>query len=173
MLEKIKGSINKGLLSASVNSSTFFEIEKIKGKAEKEKSEIKQLFSELGKQVYELWKADHFDPTVINSICERVQGKELTLDTYQKEIEHLEAERSRVLREANMQAEKSSASCPVCGATNTMGGKFCVHCGALLPDFSSNPKCGTKKICSCGATNSQSAKFCISCGKSLLEEEKE
>ena len=75
MLEKIKGSINKGLLSASVNSSTFFEIEKIKGKAEKEKSEIKQLFSELGKQVYELWKADHFDPTVINSICERVQGK--------------------------------------------------------------------------------------------------
>ena len=76
MLEKVKKGINKGLLSASVISSTYLEIGKIKGKMEKEKEEINQCFSELGNQIYELWKADSMDMSVIDNICKKIQSKE-------------------------------------------------------------------------------------------------
>lgn len=51
MLEKVKVGINKGILSASVNSDVYLEMEKVKGRLVKEKGEIEQALNEMEKQI--------------------------------------------------------------------------------------------------------------------------
>ncbi|WP_101876538.1 zinc ribbon domain-containing protein [Lachnoclostridium edouardi] len=170
MLEKVKKGINKGLLSASVISSTYLEIGKIKGKMEKEKEEINQCFSELGNQIYELWKADSMDMSVIDNICKKIQSKETAVETYVQEIVRLEEEKERVLKKENRLDTETYIRCQTCGGKNARDGKFCVQCGSALPNISQDEE-DNKKTCSCGAVCGSDAKFCTVCGKLLLEED--
>lgn len=49
--------------------------------------------------------------------------------------------------------------CPQCGYVNPPGAKFCINCGAPLPQEKTCPKCGFK--------NPPNAKFCMNCGSPL------
>lgn len=69
MLEKVKIGINKGILSASVNTGTYLEIEKIKGSVKTETAVIEESFNQLGKLIYNLWKTDNLDISEIDIPC--------------------------------------------------------------------------------------------------------
>lgn len=49
--------------------------------------------------------------------------------------------------------------CPRCGYVNPPGAKFCMNCGAPLPQEKICPRCGFK--------NPPNAKFCMNCGAQL------
>ena len=50
--------------------------------------------------------------------------------------------------------------CPSCGAETTAGDRFCILCGAPLP----------QSCAACGALNNASARFCGQCGLALAQE---
>ena len=55
--------------------------------------------------------------------------------------------------------QQQGVVCPRCGFVNPPGAKFCMNCGAQLPQEKICPKCGFK--------NPPTAKFCMNCGSPL------
>lgn len=167
MLDKVKNGINKGILSASVNTSTYLEIEKIKGSVKTETAAIEESFNQLGKLIYGLWKTDNLDISEIDIPCKEIQEKEGMIQMYQNRIAQLEIERDRALGKTS-NSSSPQRLCPVCGAQNVATGKFCIQCGAELTTPSGSERIVSKKTCSCGAICNIDAKFCTSCGKTFL-----
>ena len=118
MLEKVKAGINKSLVSANVNVSTFLEIEKVKAKIGKEKTGIQNSLNELGKHVFESWKMDSLDLSELIEKCQEIHLKEKLINDLQKEAEDIEAEKLRLLAKEKENASDSKIRCQRCRALN-------------------------------------------------------
>ncbi len=60
---------------------------------------------------------------------------------------------------SQLAAQQQGIVCPRCGTVNPPGAKFCMNCGAPLPQEKICPRCGFK--------NPPNAKFCMNCGAQL------
>ena len=168
VLKKVKAGINKGIISANVNVGTYLEIEKIKAKVSKELTGIQKSVNELGELVFEKWKQDSLDLTEVVTKCVEIQSKELLIESYNKEIKHLEEERDRILEKEKLSDSISTRICPACKASNYADSRFCVKCGTSLSVVTQQEDNADKtKLCSCGAVCNSTDKYCIACGKAL------
>ncbi|MCF2705353.1 zinc ribbon domain-containing protein [Enterocloster clostridioformis] len=167
MLERVKGEINKGILSASINTSTYLAIEKIKGNLKKEKVATEGAFNQLGKLIYELWKTGNLNISELDMPCEEIHEKETNIQMYQSKITQLELERDSILGKSNSNVPLQKL-CPVCRMQNVATGKFCIQCGTeFTTPLENEETVNEKKFCSCGAVCNIDAKFCTSCGKTF------
>ena len=72
-------------------------------------------------------------------------------------------------------ASPSGRTCPQCHATNPPEAKFCLQCGAALPEPEPAPPeavAPSTAVCpNCGAENEPGARFCMECGTQLASAE--
>ena len=66
----------------------------------------------------------------------------------------------------------NTAYCPNCNAELEPDARFCIMCGAAVPETAPEPVFGSSgtKFCSCGAENDMDSAFCIRCGRMFEEQ---
>lgn len=170
MLGKIKESIDRGLVSVSVKSGTYLEIEKLKAKVNHVQDEIRNLKMELGEKLYEQWKNGNVEAAFIDMTCKALQDKEEEIVQYQKQIDKITLEKEKILG-----GENRGEAVPVlsqgiqcsCGKVNVLGARFCKSCGKKLEE-GVNPRPQSVGACpKCGTALEEGARFCCECGTSI------
>lgn len=173
MFSRIKESIDKGIVSVSVKSSTYMETEKLKAKSGNVTEKMEGIIHELGAGVYSQWKAGTVDNGYIEQMCMRLKGLEDTVKEYQRQIEELEQEKEKILTgdmdDGYLAGQEGAVRC-VCGRWNPPGAKFCTGCGKALEREAEDKRSSVPAICSgCGRELEAGAKFCGGCGKAVSE----
>jgi len=127
LFNKLAGSLNKGVATASANSKALLEKSKIKSAISNLENERKQLVAILGQKVYASYKTTGeipIDDTLTNLCGEITKRLEL--------IEQQEAQMIKIDEEVSLivSGTKSAGSTTcVCGHTNNSDAKFCASCG--------------------------------------------
>lgn len=84
--------------------------------------------------------------------------------TVQPEPVVTDADIERAVRTLRQARSDGSQSCPSCGKPHQLGDRFCVRCGATLPQAAAvGPACP-----SCGTTVHEEDQFCAKCGHRLV-----
>lgn len=169
MFGKIKESIDKGIVSVSVKSSTYLEIEKLKTKAGNIAGKMDIAASEMGAAVYSQWKDGSVNMEYIETVCTHMKELEEEIAGYQAQIGQLEQEKAKILggdgTVARAAGRGNGITCE-CGCVNEQEARFCINCGKPLPK--PDEQGDTTRVCpSCGIDVEQEARFCCGCGKSL------
>lgn len=166
MLGRIKDSIDKGIVSMSVKSSTYLETEKLKTKVENTTGKIKAASMEMGAAVYEQWKVGAVKMDYIETMCGHMKEMENEIAGYQAQIDKLEQEKAKILGEE--ENSKAGGCICTCGYRSEPGANFCVHCGKPLPEPGKSSE--QKKCPVCGMDAESDARFCIGCGNPFVQE---
>ncbi|MBT9785861.1 zinc-ribbon domain-containing protein [[Clostridium] symbiosum] len=169
MFGKIKESIDKGIVSVSVKSSTYLEIEKLKTKVANVSGKMDMAASEMGAAVYSQWKNGSVNQEYIENVCRNIQAMEKEIQDYQVEIGRLEQEKTKILGGNGPETAYTQAGIICgCGCTNEAGARFCIRCGKPLEQTQNTEP--PERVCpSCGMKAEPEAKFCMGCGKPLGE----
>lgn len=169
MFGKLKESIDKGIVSVSVKSSTYLEIEKLKTKAGNTAGKMDIAASEMGAAVYGQWKDGSVNMEYIETVCTHMKELEDEIAGYQAQIGQLEQEKAKILGGGGMvpgTAGRGNGITCECGCVNEQEAKFCISCGKPLLKPEGQEQ--TARICpSCGLEVEAGARFCCGCGKSL------
>lgn len=121
-----------------------------------ENKKITQAYSDLGKQVYELYKQNETIDDVFADGCQIIKLAEEAIESFQEQI--LES--------------KNLKKCPGCGSEAMRDVQFCPKCGHKYEKFTEvkaeEPEAASKKICpACKTESPVDSAFCISCGTKL------
>lgn len=149
-LESIKKEIDKGVLSASVKSSTLLETNKIKSYINNLNSKKETMFKVMGEQIYELYINKELEMDKVNNFCLEI----LEIDKDIKS-QYLELEKIKKKEEEILGKDSDEIVCS-CGQTLKKDAKFCTSCGEAVA-----------KVCECGTQLDVGAKFCTNCGKKV------
>lgn len=162
MLEKFKRSIDRSVASMGLQSSTYLETERLKGKIENINANICKIYSELGENIYAQWEKGEVDEQHIEMVCENIKKLQEEMQEHKDRIEWLEAEKARILSENTKgTANKMDTVIFSCGHTNDVKAKFCTVCGSPA-DRQEEDK--GKHCTKCNAVLEEGAKFCHNCG---------
>lgn len=169
MFGKIKESLDKGIITVSVKSSTYLEIEKLKTKVGNVTEKMNLASSEMGRAIYTQWKSGDVDQGYIEAVCGQMREMEEEIEGYQNQIEGLEQEKNKILGKGGTERERPEADNGVacaCGCLNDAGARFCMQCGNELK-ASKEPEEAGRTCPSCGMETEAGARFCMGCGKPL------
>ena len=169
MFGKIKESIDKGIVSVSVKSSTYLEIEKLKTKVGNTAGKMDVVASEMGAAVYSQWKDGSVNMEYIGTVCTHMKELEEEIAGYQAQIGQLEQEKAKILggdgTVYGIAGRGNGLTCD-CGSVNEQEARFCISCGKPL--IKPEEREENARTCpSCGKVVEQGARFCCGCGKTL------
>lgn len=104
--------------TATRKTEELYEISRYKYECIKLNGEIKKLYEQLGSSVYSMVKGKYDNDELIDSLTEEID-------------EHMER-----LKEINgiLSGMQDVEVCPVCGAKNEAGNRYCAKCGSKLHD---------------------------------------
>lgn len=156
MFEKIKKTIDRGVVTAGVQSTTYLESSKLRSMIDRVQESIQQAKIEMGNTVYANWRNGAENMAYIEGVCANIRKLEEEIEGYEAQIAELQAEKERVLNGAVAAPEKGIVCS--CGQVNGPDAKFCSGCGKPV-------EAPAKRVCvSCGAELSEGAMFCQNCG---------
>jgi len=165
MLEKLKKTIDRGIVSAGVQSTTYLETGKLRSKIDNLENAIAQIKIELGQTVYDNWKNGADNTACIKGVGNRIQSLEKEIAGYQAKIQELLAEKERIIA-GGVNALATGCLCS-CGQRNEQGAKFCICCGKEIASATEN----NAAFClNCGTPLTAGARFCTNCGTAQSEE---
>jgi hypothetical protein len=85
-LDKIKDSISNGFEVLSNKSEEFIEISKLKYKIHSEENSMEELYKDIGKELYTIFKTNkHIDDSLLD-YCNALKKIEIRIKTLQKEL---------------------------------------------------------------------------------------
>ena len=85
-LNKIKDSISNGFEVLSNKSEEFIEISKLKYKIHSEENSMEELYKDMGKELYTIFKTNkHIDDSLLD-YCNALKKIETRIKTLQKEL---------------------------------------------------------------------------------------
>jgi len=182
LIRKMKSELDKGVVTASVTSSTMLEVAKLNTFISGLKTTRTGLTQQLGELVYGIEMnicADEKDEKT--TLIGQIADIDIKIRERESQIEKLNNEKAEILAgiSRNSASGQSSATvsgsgtaCVVCGAQLKETMKFCGGCGspmdvAMPPKQYNDSKC--EACCSsCGAILKEGAKFCGKCGFTTL-----
>lgn len=136
--QKFKSSLNRGVTTISVKTSSSLEKAKIKTHIETIQSEIQQLKLSIGELAYTKWLNNDADDSQLIEHYISIQQKNGEIEKLNEELASIDARDNQIL--GNMAAEEAAAAseadfamvCPNCGTGYETPVKFCRKCGTKL-----------------------------------------
>lgn len=134
--DKFKASLNRGITTISVKTSSSLEKTKLKTHMDSLRTEIQRLFSEAGELSYNKWLNGDPDCSALEKMFEDIRQKQDTIAELTEQLGAIDERDSQIL---GSKAEKAPAApsnlvCPKCGAVYENPVKFCRSCGTKMPE---------------------------------------
>lgn len=139
--QKFKSSINRGVATISVKTSSSLEKVKIKTHIESIEKEIEHLKSEIGEKAYEIWEKNEMDFSAIDDKCLIVKQKKEEIISLNEVYDSIDERDGQILGTSlneevhevkEEQEAKDVIKCPNCGTQYIQSVKFCTKCGQKL-----------------------------------------
>lgn len=127
--DKFKSSLNRGIATISVKTSSSLEKSKLRTHIETLKNEIQKLYLEAGEISYTKWIERNGDCSALEQLFKEIQAKHNTIAELTEELNSIDDRDNQIL---GLQSEKSAVPeivCPQCGAVYNTPVKFCRSCG--------------------------------------------
>ena len=133
--DKLKSSLNRGITTISVKTSSSLEKTKLRTHIESLNNEIQKLYSEIGKTAYDKWANGDPDCAALEQLFQQVQGNQQTIAELTEELNSIDARDNQILGTKTEKApEPQGITCPNCGAKYETPVKFCRNCGSKMQD---------------------------------------
>lgn len=134
-LERIKSSINRGIATISVKTSSSLEKSKIKTHIDSLTREIEKDLLLLGSEAYQVWRSEAQDYTALNSRFEAIRYKQEEIDRLTEELSNIDERDNQILGTADRPEETAPKFvCENCGAEYDAPAKFCRKCGNKMAE---------------------------------------
>jgi predicted nucleic acid-binding Zn-ribbon protein len=89
-LNKIKDSISSGLEIISNKSENFIEVSKIKYKIRSEENSMEDLYKDMGKELYAIFKTTHYIDDSLIDYCKALKKIESRISDLEKKLSKTE-----------------------------------------------------------------------------------
>ena len=133
--DKLKSSLNRGITTISVKTSSSLEKTKLKTHMESLGNEIQKLYYEIGEAAYRKWANGDTDYGTLEQMLRQIQSKQQTISELTAELNSIDERDSQILGTKTEKApEPQSCVCSACGARYETPVKFCRNCGSKMQD---------------------------------------
>ena len=133
MLEKLRGTFDKGIAAMSVKSETLVESSRTKTAISNTQKKMDAQISALGTRIYQAWKSGERSLESFGADFESIQAVEQELANLNAYLEEIRQSENRILgSQAQAQTQPSSGGgvfCTNCGKALAAGSRFCDECG--------------------------------------------
>lgn len=132
--EKLKSSINRGITTISVKTSSSLEKTKLKTHMDSLKNEIQSLYYEVGQATYNKWLSTDSNCSAVDQLCSQIQQKQQQITELTEELSAIDDRDNQILGTKTEKAPVANIVCPNCGAGYESPVKFCRSCGFKLSE---------------------------------------
>lgn len=126
MLEKLRGTFDKGVAAVSVKSETLVESSRTKTAISSAQRRMDSELDALGRNIYLTWKNGQFSLEQFQADFERVLSIEQEVATLTAHLEEIKQEELRIL---GTPTKSAGCFCSNCGKALPAGSRFCDECG--------------------------------------------
>lgn len=139
-IQKIKNSMNRGITTISVKTSSSLEKSKINMHIDSLEKEIQSLFYTIGKDSYGIWESGNSDFESLTENFNLIKQKKAEIAQLTTERDAIDQRDNQIFGTAVQNttgASQTSAAifCPQCGAAYDTPVKFCRKCGCNLQNI--------------------------------------
>lgn len=130
--QKFKSTVNRGITTISVKTSSTLEKSKIKTHIESLNRDIEKDLIAVGEAAYKIWLSDNMDFSGLAAKFEIIKGKYKEAEDLTVELSSIDERDNRIL--GNSVAEEPEETlkkfiCTNCGTQYDVPVKFCRKCG--------------------------------------------
>lgn len=131
--KKIKSTLNRGVTTISVKTSSSLEKVKIKTHIDSVQAEVTRLTAAAGAIAYALWESNDTNDTELRRQFELIRQKKEEIAQLEAECAAIDERDNQILGSLSTEEAPADGSvCPSCGAPCTPGSRFCTSCGYRL-----------------------------------------
>lgn len=134
VFQKFKSSVNRGITTISVKTSSSLEKSKIKMHIESLQSDIKKLYSTVGEKFYENWASEASTMDQLPDLLESIKQKKQEIIGLTAQLNTIDDRDNQILGtpKAETAPENPKFICFNCGAQYDSPINFCRSCGQKL-----------------------------------------
>lgn len=133
--DKLKSSLNRGITTISVKTSSSLEKSKLRTHIDSLKNDIQKLYYEIGETSYNKWLNADPDCTALELLFEQIQSKQKSIAELSEELNAIDVRDSQILgTKTEKPASAPAITCPSCGAQYDVPVKFCRSCGFKMQE---------------------------------------
>ena len=135
-LSKIKTSVNRGIATVSIKTSSSMEKATIKTHIDSISGDISELTLSVGESCYKLWLEGSSDFTLLNEQLTTIKGKYLEIEQLKSDLITIDERGKQILGSNDKimknQDEKLKYVCTKCNAAYDVPVNFCRICGQRI-----------------------------------------
>jgi len=139
VFQKLKSTVNRGITTISVKTSSSLEKTQIKTQIDTLTKSIESAHSYVGEAAYRIWESGSTDFSSLNEQFVRIKEMRVKIDELSAQIAAIDERDKQILGGQSADAQNISGSssviiCNSCGAKYDSPVKFCRKCGNKLSD---------------------------------------
>ena len=134
-ISKFKSSINRGITTINVKTSSSLEKTKIRTHIESLRADIEKLFHSIGERAYAGWERQAGEDEGLTEMFVLVKQKKDEIDQLTAELFSIDERDNQILGTMKQEAAPAAGrkiTCPECGSQYDDPAKFCRKCGHKL-----------------------------------------
>ena len=130
---KLKSSVNRGITTISVKTSSALEKTQIKTHIESLQKEVERLYSGIGESAYKMWECEE-DFSKLNVAFEQVKGKKAEIEELKQKLNSIDNRDNQILGTTTeeVKIDVTKYTCQACGAQFETPVNFCRKCGQAM-----------------------------------------
>ena len=105
MLGKLKDKLDRGIATVSVKSESMVETSRIKSHIQNYQRQQTTLITQLGNEMYAMWKAGEMNRERFEQVCKEIYGFEQAIAEQNRRIEQIRVEEQQLLGTQPMPAQ--------------------------------------------------------------------
>lgn len=131
--QKLRSSVNRGITTISVKTSSSLEKAKLRTHIESIETEIQRLIVSAGEMAYAKWEQKDSEYAPLEAIFQTISQKKSEIAALTEELNGIDERDNQILGSAAAETP-AVLVCPGCGAQYDTTVRFCRQCGHRLQD---------------------------------------
>ena len=127
---KIKNTVNRGITTISIKTSSSLEKSKIKTHIDTLEKEVQKLLLTTGENAYSIWIDNDTDYHSLTDKFVVIKQKKAEIEQLRLELDSIDERDNQILgKNTEYAREDDPIICPECGSKYIVTVKFCRKCG--------------------------------------------